>query len=120
MGAGIAKQIRNVFPEAYEADLKTNRGDIRKLGSFSSAQVLRGNILFRVVNAYTQFKPGPYADLYAIKKALESLSGLPAGPRIGLPQIGCGIGGLSWKDVEDVIDTTLSGEDVTVVIWDVP
>jgi O-acetyl-ADP-ribose deacetylase (regulator of RNase III) len=36
-GAGIAKQIKQEFPEAYEADLKTNKGDKSKLGWYSKA-----------------------------------------------------------------------------------
>ena len=30
MGAGIAKTIRDNFPEAYQADLKTGMGDKKK------------------------------------------------------------------------------------------
>jgi len=35
MGAGIAYQVARFFPEAMQADMKTKRGDISKLGTYS-------------------------------------------------------------------------------------
>ena len=53
MGAGIAKTIKEEFPEAYQADLATNNGDKSKLGEISVAKVNEGALI--VVNGYTQF-----------------------------------------------------------------
>ena len=41
MGKGIALAIKQQFPEAYEADLKTTKGERSKLGTFSYAEVER-------------------------------------------------------------------------------
>ena len=41
MGAGIAKAIKNIFPEAYDADCKTEKGSKPKLGSYSSARITK-------------------------------------------------------------------------------
>jgi O-acetyl-ADP-ribose deacetylase (regulator of RNase III) len=38
MGAGIAKTIKQKFPEAYKADLETEKGDKSKLGEISWAK----------------------------------------------------------------------------------
>ena len=35
MGAGIAKQIKKNFPQAFEEDLKTEKGDHGKLGTIT-------------------------------------------------------------------------------------
>ena len=35
MGAGIAKQIKQKFPEAYRVDCQTKKGDRSKLGTIS-------------------------------------------------------------------------------------
>ena len=32
MGSGVAKQIKEHFPGAYDADLRTTKGDREKLG----------------------------------------------------------------------------------------
>ena len=45
MGAGIAKVIRSRFPEAYEADLKTEKGSRDKLGTISYAAELSHDAL---------------------------------------------------------------------------
>ncbi|MBU8850049.1 MAG: macro domain-containing protein, partial [Desulfobacterales bacterium] len=50
MGAGIAKMIRDNFPEAYQADLKTGMGDKKKLGTYSMARIERNNNIFTIVN----------------------------------------------------------------------
>lgn len=55
MGAGIAKSIKNHFPEAFAADQATERGNKNKLGTISHATVERDDCRFTVVNGYTQF-----------------------------------------------------------------
>jgi O-acetyl-ADP-ribose deacetylase (regulator of RNase III) len=60
MGSGVAKAIREVYPEAYEADCLTIKGDKNKLGTFSKAYVSTfehlDNINIKVIyNLYAQF-----------------------------------------------------------------
>lgn len=50
MGGGIAKAIRDRYPQAWEADCEAARRGINKLGQFSDADI--GNK--RVYNLYTQ------------------------------------------------------------------
>ena len=49
MGAGIAKAIKKVFPDAYAADRETAKGEREKLGTISSAKVTRGGREITVV-----------------------------------------------------------------------
>ena len=70
MGAGIALVIKSTFPDAYQADLKTSKGDRSKLGSYSTATVQNKGNQLTVVNAYTQYHysgPGNKADYEAIR-----------------------------------------------------
>ncbi|AMJ76660.1 hypothetical protein AVL57_00500 (plasmid) [Alteromonas stellipolaris] len=55
LGAGIAKQVKSHFPNAFQADLETQKDSEEKLGSFSSAAVLIDNHKLTIVNAYTHF-----------------------------------------------------------------
>ncbi|KKM74694.1 hypothetical protein LCGC14_1397840 [marine sediment metagenome] len=111
MGKGIAKQIKHQFSEAYGADLRTGYGDPYKLGSVSIADINRIRmspsrklIHFRVVNAYTQFFPGRNADLDCIRACFHQIYTVFGSiVRIGIPMIGCGIGGLEWIDVDNAI-----------------
>ena len=109
MGAGIAKQIRDNFPEAYKADVGDKRSPLTKLGSFSRSKV--GNR--EVYNLYTQFEPGRNFEYCALKSSLErltfyleaksSISGLPILP-IGIPLIGAGIGGGNWNVIKEIFE----------------
>lgn len=115
-GAGIAKQIKDQLPAAYEADCQTVNGDRNKLGSYSAA---RYNDL-TVVNAYTQFDtaPGINADYDAIRSVMAKIKQDFHGSRIGLPMIGAGLAGGDWRIISQIIDEELAGEDVTLVLWD--
>lgn len=68
MGSGIAKEIRERYPEAYEADLKTVKGDKTKLGTYSATTAPKKDPSFVIINAYTQYdfnKEGePFADRF--------------------------------------------------------
>jgi O-acetyl-ADP-ribose deacetylase (regulator of RNase III) len=59
MGSGLAKKIKDRYPEVYEADCRTVKGDRNKLGKATSAWVARSIFEpeqgFTVVNAYTQY-----------------------------------------------------------------
>ncbi len=115
-GAGIAKSIKSAFPEAYEADLNTKKGDYSKLGSLSLAKVERGEKKFLVANLYTQFyygTPKHPKDTKEIRyKAIEnSLKELkrqfPYDSSIGLPKIGAGLAGGDWEIIRKIIISVL-------------
>ncbi|MCA9912039.1 MAG: phosphatase [Anaerolineae bacterium] len=119
MGAGIAREIRYTFPEAYEADLATRKGDLEKLGTFSSAQshFPEGSQL-TVVNAYTQFAPGgrmPAVDYAAVERVFQSIGAAFPTSRIGYPMIGAGLAGGDWNIISKIIDSALEGMDHTLV-----
>ena len=121
MGAGIAKQIKERYPDVFYADRHWYMDyGVSRLGNglFVPIQPAKG-----ISNLYTQVEPGPNADIDALKLAIRKM-GVFLNPvnkkfpiRIGLPQIGCGIGGLKWKDVKPIIQEELKDFDVTVVIY---
>ena len=125
MGAGIAKQIKQTFPEAYMADLKTTKGDKKKLGTFSSAKVRCKEHQLIVVNAYTQHtysaaKDVVLVDYDAVRSVFEAVKKEFAGLRIGYPKIGSGLANGSWDRIAAIIEKALDGEDHTLVVWQPP
>lgn len=121
MGAGFAKQVRAYFPEAFDADMATRRGDKYKLGGFSSAQVARGPFAFTVVNAYTQFDwrgTGVKVDYEAVETVFNAIAAEWRGARIGYPLIGAGLAGGDWDKISEIIDRALVGQNHTLVILD--
>lgn len=118
MGAGIALQIRQVFPKAYEADRETKSGDKTKLGKYSWALVNGGESPLIVVNGYTQYHyngKGILADYKAVEKLFNRLKTDFQGKRFGYPKIGSGLAGGDWNVIRKIIDKALAGEEHTLV-----
>ena len=126
MGSGIAKEIKERYPEAYDADtLATEqwRQPLAKLGNFSTYATISKTSPFVIVNAYTQVNFMPrgvdhfeYESFYLILKKLEGL-----GPvNFGFPYIGTGLaGGDSTRIIAMLEDfatrVTEAGGTVTLV-----
>lgn len=119
MGAGIAKQVRRRWPVLYSRYRADCADGVAKLGSWTvyddSSPI--------VYNLFTQFQPGPNADLVAIERSLLGAlwdcedRGIDT---LGIPMIGAGIGGLRWEDVAEVVQIAESMVDVQVVVAVLP
>lgn len=127
MGAGIAKQIKQIWPKAYEVDKKTRKGDKGKLGSYTKTEIIQqlpdgGGYKVHdliIVNAYTQYDyrhtDGPPVDYGAIKKVFAKINQDFKGKKVGIPMIGAGLAGGEWGIIESIIDAMTRDLDITVV-----
>ena len=131
MGAGIAKQIKNRYPEAYEADTKAYNTEydqdgqfVHWLSKFSKAEI---NSKFLpdgkgyIYNMYNQANMGGdtrqvlYEDFWrALKRVEQDLYKMnvekheydpSAPPVLGLPYgISCGLAGGNWGIIKAIIE----------------
>ncbi len=143
MGAGIAPQMARAFgADKFPMETQTLAGDINKLGTIDykelevstmscipkgytgiCTQELRYPLI--VVNAYTQFGFGSNhsngsskpVDYEAITLCMRKMNYEFKGKHIGLPKIGCGLAGGSWRKVKNIIKRELYNCDVTIVIY---
>jgi O-acetyl-ADP-ribose deacetylase (regulator of RNase III) len=125
MGSGIAKQLADKYPEVLEADklqYELTESAAEQLGTVSSATLPSGQVVY---NLYTQIFPGKYFDLDAFVTALKTMAKLlpewheEPRPKIGLPYIGCGIGGYRHPDtIELVVASVLKDYDVYMVEYE--
>lgn len=117
MQSGIARAIRERFPEAYEVDQQTKPRDKAKLGTLTYTS----NIKPVVVNAYIQFEDLPreirHCDYDAVRSCMKAIRKKFHGKKIGLPKIGAGLAGGDWKIIREIIEEELGDEDVTIVIY---
>ena len=128
MGSGIAKGIKDSFPEAYEEDCKTENGAQDKLGTTSF--VYTNGVI--VVNGYTQYhwskigpdgiknrhnSKDPLVDYDALRLVFREVKDLFTGSKIGYPMIGAGLARGDWGIISTIIDEELEGEDHTLVIY---
>ncbi len=118
MGAGIAKTIKQTFPEAYKADLATEKGDKSKLGTISWAKSKTTSGELIIVNAYSQFNwrgRGRKVDYEAIKEVFKKVKEEFSGLKIAYPAIGAGLAGGDWQIISEIIEEELKDEDHTFV-----
>lgn len=133
MGDGIAKTIRDQYPEAYEADCRTRRFDKTKMGTYTYADIWRDRrnsdgcervFLGTIINAYTQFHwqgvgkdGGPLCDYDALRSVFRQLKMDYGnqGKSFGVPAIGAARAGGDWRIISQIIDEELAGEEVIFV-----
>lgn len=98
MGAGLALEIKNRYPNVAAADNETLRGDYLKLGNWTSGTSGWNNTdsNFLIINAYTQYTMSKDNDVFeytAFQLILQKLLAQYGKRRIGLPYIGMGLAG---------------------------
>ena len=132
LGAGIARQIASKYPEAVEADNKTLRGDINKLGTVSIARTKDKKF---VINLYGQFDVGTqkrqlnyeafYNGITTIREKMDALYADSAKMKklklkkivVGFPMgIGCMLAGGSWVIVHAMLRDVFIETPYEVVI----
>lgn len=128
MGAGIAREIKDRYPEAYEADCRTEKGP-RKLGTISWSSVSDGKIIF---NCYSQdnFGSGTQTDYGKVRECFENvkefINGILEGFDItnyilGIPYgYGCGLAGGDWSIVSQIINDVFEDAEFDVLICQLP
>lgn len=120
MGAGIALQIAKHFPAAVTVDQLTRKGDIKKLSNYTVAHqaMMDTTKSFNIVNFYTQFQPGKFFMPSALDLALYKFcyeEDTDENTHLGIPWIGCGIGGGNIKDVTKILKHYSESIKITVV-----
>jgi O-acetyl-ADP-ribose deacetylase (regulator of RNase III) len=95
MGAGIAKTVREKYPQVYNEYNYLCENDYLKAGSFFAYPGGDGKV---IVNFATQVRPGPDAKYNHVFNALYSFSNQASDPAriarngrvVAIPHIGCG------------------------------
>lgn len=118
MGSGIAGQIRKKYPQAYYDYMAT---PVLNLGDVIFTCIDSSNNIW-IANAITQEYFGSdgrkYADLSAIKKALIRVKEFDKKYTIVMPEIGCGLGGLTVEEVFPIVDNVYNDEQLCkIVTW---
>lgn len=109
MGSGVAKQIRDRWPEVYSNYARV--ANSKMLGKVQILYIEDANIPRQcVVNMFAQeyygYNGGRYTSYDAFWNCLNELKGkIPKGATVAFPyKIGCGLGGANWEIIEKMID----------------
>ena len=110
MGAGIAHQIKDVFPTASAAYSEAIASGDLALGDVQFVRVGEGRWVANMVGQQDIGRGRRQTDYQALSAALRKLADLTEGTtlRVGLPfGIGCGLAGGDWSVVSRAIEETV-------------
>lgn len=122
MGSGVAKQIKAMYPEAFE----TYQADLLAgfpLGSVSIWSPQKtGFVELLIANCLTQQDMGSDGKKYVSYDAVDScfaaldVIAQKANMTINIPKIGAGLGGGDWGVIESIINHRCKVSDV--MVWE--
>jgi O-acetyl-ADP-ribose deacetylase (regulator of RNase III) len=134
MGAGVAKAIRNEYPNvysAYQAWIRKSEHDVynvveQSLPKQGGIQVIKINDSLVVANLIAQSGIGNFFELQparheALHEALIRLREYigVVDTTIHMPRILCGLAGSSWNRVEPIIQCVFNGDEhVKIKVYD--
>jgi O-acetyl-ADP-ribose deacetylase (regulator of RNase III) len=122
MGTGLAKAIREKYPEVYESDCKTYHGDIKKLGTILPVKLNSDLPSYCFLN-YNQYRFGRnkrQVDYEAFYKCLEQ--SLQKIRELGLKTMGiaygmsCNNAGGTWPICLCMIEAIFQDSEIEVYI----
>jgi O-acetyl-ADP-ribose deacetylase (regulator of RNase III) len=128
MGSGIAKDIRARFPEAYEADCKTKKGDASKLGRSSIAPISDDKKaqyphLLYIVNLYGQFNYGldeRHTSYDALADGFKRIRDWAIGKKLKLLSVPYRLGsnraGGDWQVVRAIVESVYANDPALVLM----
>jgi len=111
MGKGVAKFVKEQYPELYMADQNSPVTENERLGSFTTCKLRNGKIGYNIYSQFDYRKQYGDKDININYKALEDgielvlqdvkEKGLKS---LALPKIGAGLAGGDWKIIENIIN----------------
>lgn len=116
MGAGIAAEFKRRWPPMFIAYREACLAGRLVPGSMFSERA-GGRWIY---NLATQPRPGRCASLLWVESSLKAMTARAwhdRVKRIGMPRLGCGLGGLDWRDVRPLVERAAQHVDIVVVEW---
>jgi len=118
MGKGIALEFKKRYPENFKVYKNACETGTLKTGSVLVVKEYDGKI---IINFPTKAHWKDASKLKYIIDGLESLKSMVLNQNIkslALPAIGCGLGGLKWEVVKELIKKDLSHLDANIFVYE--
>jgi len=125
MGAGLAAAFRKNFPDNnkfYKTACKLGQVKIGSMFVWEKSKKSKGyNLPQYIINFPTKDDSSKPSEYDYIKKGLEDLSSYIAYKKINsiaIPALGCGLGGLDWSKVKQMIEDYLSATTTEIMVYE--
>lgn len=122
MGAGLAKQFADKFPDMYADYVEICALGLFDIGDLHTYQIA-DNCPFPhpsyIINLPTKKhwkNPSKLEFIDAGLLKLDEMCSILGISRVALPKLGCGLGGLEWEEVYSLIRRRLSDSDTEYII----
>lgn len=116
MGSGVAKAIKDKWPEAYYLYRSAHEKGLLRLGEVISVVI---SPKLTVHNAITQIGYGTdrrHVNYAAIATAFLTIrSHVKPGETVGIPMIGAGLGGGDWNIIKAIIEDAMG--EIPVILY---
>jgi hypothetical protein len=106
----LVKDLPEMSYEHFERELRMDFPNEEKI--FFNKEKTPNKI---ILNAFTQILPGPNGSYDLVDKVFKTISKV-YDAKISFPLIGCGIAGLEWNIVKEIIDYRLKGKDYECIV----
>ncbi len=121
MGKGLALQFKKAYPEMYDEYVWSLENGYLKMGRVTYWIECSDKLPNYILNFPTKIHWRDPSQLSYIEAGLDYLVDLIPDlgiKSIAIPPLGCGLGGLNWKDVEPLIREKLGElEDVDIRLY---
>lgn len=108
MGSGVALQIKEKYPEAYEYYMYSHVTDGLDMGSIITVACEDRIIVHCITQEYYgRNKNCVYVDYNAVKNCLHLVNHNFKCADVAMPKIGCGLANGDWNIVEKIINETM-------------
>lgn len=119
MGAGIAKQIKEKFPEVYVDYMNAYKNNELVLGHIIATATANNKIVISLCGQDTYGRTGVHTVYPALRKCLKSTKELlievKDNAKIGIPMgMGAGLAGGNWDKILSIIEEELDDMNVTI------
>lgn len=117
MGAGIAPAFKKLSPAMYQAYRGHCQGGTLQPGMVFPWTLEDGRVIY---NMATQDRPGRHARLEWVATCASKVlthADLRGIDEVAIPRIGCGIGGLQWEAVQDVLEDAEEGCQARFLVY---
>lgn len=120
MGSGVAKQIKEMYPEVFE-EYKKKCDFQNMLGECLLVKTHDNRYIANLFGQYGFGLDGQYTNYNAVNSAMKNL--LREMKQLGLTSVafpynfGCGRGGGQWQIVDNIIRGTFKDTGMTIEFW---
>lgn len=121
MGSGVAKALRNKFPQVYTEYMTEHRREKLRLGYVVATKIHPSKWICSIISQRTYGTDGKkYAQYSALVKGFTEVRRLcyeSCFHTIATPMIGCGLGGLQWEFVSELLEENFVEYDIGVTVY---